>query len=77
MKSEIRTYVIDELLGGRAVADDEDLLLSGLVDSLGVMRLVRHLEQRFAITVPAADVVIEHFETIDAVAAYAEGRKAA
>ena len=77
MKDEIRRFIIETLLNGKAVGDGEDLLLSGLVDSLGVMRLVRHIEENLSVAVPAEDVVIEHFETIDAIAAYLEQRRGA
>jgi acyl carrier protein len=53
-----------------ALADNEELLLSGLIDSLGAMRLIAHLETLYGIKVPPEDVLIEHFETIDAMAQY-------
>jgi acyl carrier protein len=74
MKDEIRTFITTSLLQGKPVADDEDLLLSGLIDSLGVMRLVRHLETSFGITVPPEDVIIEHFATVNDIAAYVQAR---
>lgn len=70
MKTEIREYVVNELLSGAEIGEEDDLLLSGLVDSLGVMRLVAHIEQRYAITVPPQDLTIENFATIAAIASY-------
>ena len=70
----LRDYIEETLLNGRAVADDEDLLLSGLLDSLAVMSLVSFIEQRFGLQVPFDDVVIEHFESIAAMATYLQGR---
>jgi acyl carrier protein len=61
MKAAIKEYVVGELLSGKDVGDEDDLLLSGLVDSLGVMRLVNHLEQQYSIKIPPEDVTIEHF----------------
>ena len=75
MKADIKTFISTSLLHGKEIADDEDLLLSGLIDSLGVMRLVRHLEATYAITVPPEDVVIEHFATVNDIAAYVQHRK--
>ncbi|MBX2855167.1 MAG: acyl carrier protein [Rhodobacteraceae bacterium] len=77
MKDDIRSFIIGSLLNGKSVGDAEDLLLSGMVDSLGVMRLVRHLEQTHDISIPAEDVVIENFVSIDAVATYLDTRRAA
>lgn len=72
--SKIGGYIQDTLLGGRAVAHDENLLLSGLLDSLAVMSLVAHIEDTFDIKIPFGDVLIENFETIDAIASYLKAR---
>jgi len=71
---KISGYIQSTLLGGRAVANDENLLLSGLLDSLAVMSLVAHIEDAFEIKVPFDDVLIENFETIDAITAYLKAR---
>ena len=72
--SALRGYIEPTLLAGRPVGDEEDLLLSGLLDSLAVMSLVAFVEERFALKVPFDDVLIENFESISALAAYVEGR---
>lgn len=69
-------FIRIELLDGKAVADDENLLVGGLVDSLGAMRLVAFIETRFGITVPASDMRVKNFKTIVAVACYVQGRVA-
>lgn len=74
MNSIVCEFVSEKLLDGRSIASDENLLLSGLVDSLGVMQLVRFLETRFGIQIPAEDVTIEHFMTVDAISAYVGNR---
>lgn len=71
-------YVRDELLGGKGPADLEagdDLLGSGLVDSLGVMRLIGYIEQRLGISVPPGDVTIDHFMTVERIVDYLESRR--
>lgn len=70
MKTEIKEYVVNELLSGTEIGEEDDLLLSGLVDSLGVMRLVTHLEQHYAITIPPQDLTIDNFATIATIASY-------
>jgi len=76
MTSLIEEFVVQKLLDGREVETNENLLLSGLVDSLGVMRLVRFLEETFDVSVPPEDVNIKHFMTISAIEAYIAGRRA-
>ncbi len=70
MKDELRNYIQDELLDGREITDDENLLLSGLIDSMGVMRLVAFISERFGISVPPEDLTIENFVSLDAMAEY-------
>jgi hypothetical protein len=78
-RSVLKTFIETELLsgaGGVPLGYGEDLLLSGLVNSLGVMRLVSFTQERFGVQIPPEDVVIEHFQTIDAIARYLEARSA-
>jgi acyl carrier protein len=72
-EDELLTFIATELLRGRPGADlqpEDDILGSGIVDSLGVMRIVAFIEERFGITVPPEDVRIEHFLTVRQIAAY-------
>ena len=74
---EILAFVSAELVGRRAEPEleaDDDLLGGGLVDSLGVMRLVRFIEQRYDVAVPHGDVTIENFMTAHTIATYLSSR---
>lgn len=78
MRAELTRFLTDELLTGRApeaLSADDDLLASGLLDSLGVMQLVWFIEKEFGVQVPPQDVTIEHFQSVDRIAAYVEGRR--
>ena len=70
LEQQICAFISAELLDGLEVASDDELLLSDLVDSLGVMRLIAHLEDRYAITIPPQDVILETMQTADAIARY-------
>jgi acyl carrier protein len=58
-----------------AVAPDTDLLLTGLVDSLGVVQIVAWMEAELGIDVEPTDVVLENFLTVDAMVGYVERRR--
>lgn len=73
MNAEIRRYVIDELLSGREVSDEDALLLSGLIDSLGVMRLVAFIERQRSVTIPPQDITIDNFANLSAIFSYLDG----
>ncbi len=66
----IRKLIETQLLNGRAIELDEDLLLSGLLDSLGVMALVGHLEALCGDPIPHQDIILENFQTVAAIATY-------
>jgi acyl carrier protein len=67
----LRAFIEGELLMGRAtIADDEELLLSGLIDSLGAVRLINFIESDLGAHVPPEDVVIENFQTLSAMHDY-------
>lgn len=80
MKERLARYIAEELLGqthgmGRAIAPDDDLLGSGLVDSLGIMSIVFFVEQELGFKVPAEDVTIENFQSIETIDAYLTRRR--
>ena len=56
------------------VVGETDLLLTGLVDSLGVVRIVIWIETTLGIEIDPIDVVLENFQTIDQMAAYLRTR---
>lgn len=77
MKATLKSYIERELLsdrGGVALRDEDNLLGSGLVDSMGMMSLVLFIEDEFDVVVPPEDVVIENFLSVDAISAYLQGR---
>lgn len=70
---------IDEAVSldpGVPVRPDTDLLLTGLVDSLGVVQIVSWIESELGVTVEPTDVVLEHFQTVDAMADFVARRMA-
>ena len=56
----------DVVLEDGGIEGSTDLLLTGMVDSLGVIVIVEWIERRLGRTIDPADVVLENFETVDA-----------
>jgi acyl carrier protein len=74
-QASIKHFLTTELLrDNQNLSVDDNLLLSGVVDSLGVMLLISYVEQQFSIQVPPEHVTIEHFQSIRAIAEYVESR---
>ena len=78
MRDRLARYIATDLLNqpDLVIGEDEDLLVSGLLDSLSVMSVIHFIEQDLAIEVPAEDVTIENFASLRAIGAYL-GRRGA
>ena len=76
-KNELTDFIKQEILHGRAVNldQDQDLLGAGVIDSLGILRMVAFMEEQFGVQVPDEDVVFENFQSIGAMARYIAQRK--
>lgn len=70
-------FVNEDLLSGAGptVGADDEIVLDGTVDSLGVARLIGFMEAEFAVSVPAEDVTIENFRSISTIAEYLQRRR--
>jgi acyl carrier protein len=72
-KETIRKFIVKEIAKKEEhmhVSDQENIVETGLIDSLGIMQLVLYLEKEFLIKVKDEDIIPEHFESIDAISAY-------
>ena len=68
-------YIQDNLLTGKGkieLSPEDELLGSGLLDSMGVMRLVGFVEETFNTKIPPEDIVIENFMDVKAITNYVE-----
>jgi acyl carrier protein len=69
-KISIKEFIKKELIRGKGISDLEDtdnLLESGVIDSLGIQILVSYLEKDYAIRIADDDLIPENFETVDAI----------
>jgi len=68
--SEVERFIVDELMLGGAktkLDPNESLVQGGILDSLGILRLVSFLEERFAIRIDDLELVPESFDSIKAI----------
>ena len=64
-------YISEELLEDEGpVAANENLLVDGMVDSMGMLRLVAHIDDVWNVRVPPEEFTIENFRTVAAIEAY-------
>jgi len=73
---EIHDYIAAEFTPERgSLAPDENLLAQGIIDSMGILKLVTFLEERFGIEAIDDDLVPENFASIETLAAFVERKR--
>ncbi len=71
----IRNFITEDIQHGslKSPLRDEDLLVeSGIIDSLGIMTLLSFIEEKFSIQIPSEDLMPENFASISAITALIE-----
>ena len=77
IETEVRRFITDNFpLGGSGaeLAGGDSLLEVGVIDSVGVLELIEHLESTYDFQIPDADVLPENLDSIDAIAGYVARR---
>jgi acyl carrier protein len=72
-KIQIRDFVRETFLKNsvtKNLTDDISLVESGIIDSLGILKVLLFIEETFGFKVDEQDVVPEYFENVNALAAY-------
>jgi len=78
IRQEIHDYLIRELAAERqSFAPDENLLVQGIIDSMGILNLACFLETRFGIKTTDDDLVPENFATLETLRAFVERKQQA
>jgi acyl carrier protein len=79
MDKKIINYIIEELHGGRTdleISLSDDLLGGGLIESMGMMKLIQYIEEEFDFKVAPEDMLIENFMTVGDMVNYINRSKA-
>ena len=77
VRREMRVFIEENFLymhPDTELADGDDLLGQGIVDSLGFVELVEEVQSRYEITVDDVEITEENFASIEAIAGFV-GRK--
>jgi acyl carrier protein len=77
-KEIVKDYVSRELADDGKQTDlkeEENLLANGVIDSLGVLKLVSFIENQFEVQVPDEDVTVNNFRSLKSIGEYLEKRK--
>ena len=80
IKEEIRQYVLHEFLPGEKasnLSDETPLRSSGIVDSVGLLRMIDFIEDRYKIQVDAYEAGVENFDRIEDIASFIQKKRGA
>src|SRR5262245_183416 len=77
---ELWQFIIDNFLFGDqsgrfAFSNSDSLQELGIVDSTGVLELVCHLQERYAIAVTDEDLVPDNLDSVDRIARFIERKR--
>jgi acyl carrier protein len=68
VKDQVRQFVTEELAAAKGItliSDDESLIENGVVDSLGIFRLVTFLEETFGVKIGDEEISAENLQSVD------------
>ncbi|HEX9711088.1 MAG TPA: acyl carrier protein [Actinomycetota bacterium] len=77
--TEIKQFILEEVLEDTEQTDipDDIPLLSGLLDSFGLMSLISFLEDRYSLIIRNDEVTKQNFATVQALATFVGSRQTA
>jgi acyl carrier protein len=77
-KSTIEQFILDQLLIGSDrtdIPEDEELVNSGIIDSMGMLRLITFLEEKFDFEIGDGDVGDQNFGTLGRLVAFVDQKR--
>ncbi len=77
VKTKIRDFILSNLAerrGVTSIGDDDSLLETGVVDSLGIFLIVTFLEESFHVGVADDEITPENFRTLRVIAEMVESK---
>lgn len=78
LEQELLTHILKEHLPGEALDSlkpEDDLIGSGILDSLAMVKLVTHLEQHYGMVIGAAEMSPDNFASVAALAKFVSSKK--
>ncbi len=75
LEASIHAFLRDEChIDPAELTRTTELVTSGLLDSMGMVRLATHLERLVDISIPDDDITAEHFDSIERILGYVESK---
>ena len=69
MKDQIKRFIIETFMDGEGnLEDDQSLFESDIIDSLGVIKLLTYIENKFNVHIDIGEITLDNFSTIKDIA---------
>lgn len=72
MRQELLHFIRSELVGGtdpNSINEQTQLIDSGVIDSMALMRLITFVEERTGVRIPDDEVLPDNFQTVEEIEA--------
>jgi acyl carrier protein len=69
----LKQFILNEILMDHiqnSLSSSDLLIEKGLIDSIGIMKLITFMEENYSIEIDEEDLIPENFETISALSAF-------
>lgn len=76
--AEIKQYLQEEVIEPGLASDlDDDTQIweEELIDSMGIMMLIAHIEDEYGVDIDVDDVDVEHFQSVRTITALIEAKR--
>jgi acyl carrier protein len=79
MRARVRAFILQRFptVAARNMTDDDSLLDSGVIDSLGVLDLAAFIERELGVQLADDDLTAENFESIATLSRFLAAKRAA
>ena len=69
MKEQVREFItkIAARRGVQSISDEDSLTGAGVLDSMGIFRLVSFLEENFSVAISDDEITADNFQSINAI----------
>ena len=77
-KQMIRDYILNELVQDKQhadLSDSDQLIENGVIDSLGIIKLIGFLEDNLSIQVGDDELIPENFASVETISALVDSKK--
>ncbi len=77
VKKSIKEYIVNELVVDKqydSLSDSDQLIESGIIDSLGIMKLIGFIEDNLSVQIDDMELIPENFSSVDAISSLVESK---